>query len=130
MTNNQNSKFQTKINKIFDLEERTLSFAKKVIYVCKELPQNPVNFKLIDQVIRSAGSIGANYREANESLGKKDFIHRLRIARKEAKETLFWLELILEANKEKIHQISLLITECAELRNILSAIINKVENKK
>ncbi|MGB9707505.1 MAG: four helix bundle protein [Microgenomates group bacterium] len=127
MTNNKNSNLT---NKIFDLEERTLIFAKKVIYVCKKLSQNIVNFKLVDQVIRSAGSIGANYREANESLGKKDFIHRLRIARKEAKETSFWLELILEANKENADEINQLITECNQLRNILSAIINKVEDKK
>ncbi len=122
MINNQlpNSKLRK-----FDLEDRTLDFAKEVIHFCKDLSQNTVNFKLIDQIIRSAGSIGANYREANDSLGKKDFIHRLRIARKEAKETVFWLELILEANKDKNQQITKLIGECNELRNILSAIINK-----
>jgi four helix bundle protein len=109
----------------FDLEERTLIFAKKIIRLCKELPNNAVNFKLVDQIIRSAGSIGANYREANESLGKKDFVHRLKIARKEAKETSFWLDLILEANQEKKQSINELIEEANELRNILSAIINK-----
>lgn len=81
-----------------DLEERTLEFSKQVITFCKELPKNTVNFKLIDQLIRSATSIGANYREANDSLGKKDFINRLRIARKEAKETSYWLELVKHSN--------------------------------
>jgi four helix bundle protein len=112
-------------NRKYDLEERTLRFAKGVIGLCKSLPNNTVNFKLVDQLIRSAGSIGANYREANDALGKKDFIHRLRIARKEAKETIFWLELVLEANKDKRKEIDILINECTEIRNILSAIINK-----
>lgn len=109
----------------FDLEDRTLSFAKKIIRICDKLPHSTVNFKLIDQLIRSAGSVGANYREANDSLGKKDFTHRLRIARKEAKETIFWLELVLEQNPELKQEIVILIDECSQLRNILSAIITK-----
>ena len=114
-----------KTEKKFDLEDRTLIFAKQIINFCKNLPNNTINFKLIDQLIRSAGSIGANYREANDSLGKKDFIHRLRIARKESKETIFWLELVKEANKDI--SIDNLIDECCQLRNILSAIIKKVD---
>ena len=116
-------------NKKYDLEDRTLIFAKRIIRVCKELPNNTVNFKLVDQLIRSAGSIGANYREANDSLGKKDFIHRLRIARKEAKETTFWLDLILEANSNFHKEINELIDESKQLRNILSAIITNSESK-
>ena len=115
-----------KTEKKFDLEDRTLIFAKQIINFCKNLTNNTINFKLIDQLIRSAGSIGANYREANDSLGKKDFIHRLRIARKESKETIFWLELVKEANKNI--SIDNLIDECCQLRNILSAIIKKVDN--
>jgi len=115
-----------KTEKKFDLEDRTLIFAKQIINFCKNLPKNTINFKLIDQLIRSAGSIGANYREANDSLGKKDFIHRLRIARKESKETIFWLELVKEANKNI--SIDNLIDECCQLRNILSAIIKKVDD--
>ena len=117
-----------KTEKKFDLEDRTLIFAKQIINFCKNLTNNTINFKLIDQLIRSAGSIGANYREANDSLGKKDFIHRLRIARKESKETIFWLELVKEANKDI--SIDNLIDECCQLRNILSAIIKKVDNNK
>ncbi|MHA1280021.1 MAG: four helix bundle protein [Candidatus Helarchaeota archaeon] len=120
MTNKQT------INRKFDLEERTLEFAKKIIRLCKKLPKNTINFKLINQIIRSAGSIGANYREANDALGKKDFIHRLRISRKEAKETVYWLKLILEANPNLELDTKKLINECEELRNILSAIINKI----
>lgn len=122
MINNQNTKF--------DLEERTLNFAKKIIHLCQSLPNNTVNFKLIDQIIRSAGSVGANYREANDALGKKDFLLRLRISRKESKETLFWLDLISDANPKIEKDISPLTEECVQIRNILSAIINKVDSKK
>lgn len=123
MTNNQSSKRE------FDLEERTLEFAKRVVRMCKELPNNPVNYKLIDQVIRSAGSVGANYREANDALGTKDFLMRLKISRKEAKETHFWLELIMEANPDIRKRIEGLFQEALELKKILSTIIMKLEKK-
>ena len=110
----------------FDLEPRTLTFAKSVLHLCQKLPNNVVDYKLIDQLIRSAGSIGANYREANDALGKKDFANRLRISRKEAKETIFWLELVKEANPNLETEILKLIDECSQLRNIFSSIINKV----
>jgi len=115
----------TKTNKKYDLEDRTLIFSKQVIQLCKKLQKETINFKLIDQLVRAATSIGANYREANDALSKKDFIHRLRISRKEAKETTYWLKLLLEANPNSQKAINSLIKETAELRNILSAIINK-----
>jgi four helix bundle protein len=123
MTNDQSSK------KKFDLEDRTLDFAKRVVRMCKELPTNTVNDKLIDQVIRSAGSVGANYREANDALGTKDFLMRLKISRKEAKETHFWLELIIEANPNLKKRIESLFQESLELKKILSTIITKLQNK-
>ncbi len=112
-----------------DLENRTTEFAKKVIRLCKELPKDTINNRLIDQVIRSSGSVGANYREANEALGKKDFAYRLRIARKECKETTHWLELIHEANQNFEKHMGSLFLECGELRSILSAIIVKAKEK-
>ena len=72
--------------KEFDLERRTTEFGKTIIRLCKSLPRNSMNDRLIGQVVGSAGSIGANYREANDALGKKDFVQRLKIARREAKE--------------------------------------------
>ena len=110
---------------LFDLEERTLNFAKRIVRMCKALPNNTVNFKLIDQIIRSAGSVGANYREANDALGKKDFLMRMKITRKETKETLFWLELIIEANPNLKDRIRELLNESIELKKIFSAIITK-----
>jgi len=120
---------QKQSNHIFDLEDRTLIFTKRVIRLCKELPPSIVNSKLIDQLIRLSGSVGANYREANDSTGKKDFLFRLRISRKESKETVFWLELIIEANDSFRSKTEILIDECTQIRNILSTIINKVEAK-
>jgi four helix bundle protein len=86
-----------------------------------------MNERLVGQVVGSAGSVGANYREANDAIGKKDFSQRLKIARREAKEALHWLELIQEANPERKAPIAELIREGRELKNILSAIIQKVE---
>jgi len=125
MTNNQIQ--EHKQNREFDLEKRTTEFAKVIIRICKSLVRNPMNDRLIGQVVGAAGSIGANYREANDALGKKDFIQRLKIARREAKETLHWLELILEANSNTGCEIKPLIGEAEELKNILSAIIKKSE---
>ena len=121
MQNNQNTK-------TYDLEERTLKFSKAILYLCQKLPRNAINFPLISQIVRSAGSVGANYREANDALGKKDFAHRLKIARKEAKETIYWLELMTEVNLGYKEEMDKLKGECVELRNILSAIINKVSS--
>lgn len=110
----------------FDLEKRTTEFAKAVIRVCKTLPRNPMNDRLVGQEVGASGSVGANYREANDALGKKDLIQRMRIARREAKESHHWLELILEANSNKESDIKPLIREAGELKNILSAIITKL----
>lgn len=84
----------------FDLEERTSEFAKSVINLCKKLPHNAINWELIAQLIRASGSVGANYCEANDALSKKDFSHRIKITRKEAKESYYWLDLLSEANPE------------------------------
>ena len=111
--------------KVYDLEERTLVFSKDVISLCRKLPKNGINLPLISQIVRSATSIGANYREANDSLSKKDSVLRLKIARKEAKETSYWLDILLEAEPKFKLELENLIKECIEIRNILSSIINK-----
>ncbi|HLF19136.1 MAG TPA: four helix bundle protein [Candidatus Omnitrophota bacterium] len=111
----------------FDLEERTTNFAKGVIQLCRELPRDPINDRLMGQVVGSAGSVGANYREANDALGKKDFLQKIKIARREAKETQHWLTLIAEANAAKRTTIVPLIDEVVELKKILSSIAIKLE---
>ncbi|RJO60208.1 four helix bundle protein [candidate division WS5 bacterium] len=112
--------------KTFDLEERTTEFAKQVVRLCKTLPRNPINNRSVNQVVGSSGSVGANYREANDALGKADFINKLRISRREAKETIHWLDILKEANQSCAVEIDRCTKEATELRNILSSIISKV----
>ena len=114
--------------KTYDLEERTYLFALNVRLFIKKIPKTIANIEDGKQVIRSSGSIGANYIEANEKVGEKDLRFRLKIARKEAKETIYWLRLILNSNENiDKEENELLIKEALELRNILSAIINKLK---
>ncbi len=115
------------MNKPYDLEERTLEFAKEIIKLCQKLPQNTINFKLISQLIDASSSVGANYREANERLSRKDFVYRMRITRKECKEGTYWLELLKEANLNFSDEINVFIKESQELRNIFTSIIDKTK---
>ncbi len=85
---------ETAESKLYDLEERTLRFAKKVRLLVKKLPKTIVNIEDGKQLVKASGSVGANYIEANEALSKKDFIMRIKICRKEAKESRYWLRLI------------------------------------
>lgn len=112
--------------KKYDLEDRTYKFALAVALYCKKLPRNISNIEYIKQVIRSSGSPAANYIEANESLSKKDFVMRIKICRKEAKETTLWLKLIINTNAEQFYtEGNKLISEANELKKIFSAILNK-----
>jgi len=116
------NKYETRSTKRYDLEERTLLFAKAVRVYVKELPKNTATYEDSKQVVRSSGLVGANYREANDSLSKKDFVMRIKIARKEAKETIFWLELLsVELAADK------LIDEATQLMKILGSILKGSE---
>lgn len=114
-------------SKPYDLEERTLEFAKGVIGLCKKLSRDIINMKLIGQLVDAAGSVGANYREANEKLSKKDFAYRMKIVKKECKESSYWLELLKETNSKFTEEIGNSIRESQELRNIFTSIINKAK---
>jgi four helix bundle protein len=114
----------------YDLENRTFLFTKNLVLFVKKLPRSITNSEFVKQIVRSAGSVGANYIEANEALSKKDFLMRVKISRKEAKETSYWLRLILETNDEKYAtEGSALLREVEELRKILSAIIEKTSTQ-
>jgi four helix bundle protein len=91
----------------------------------KALPKNSINIMLTGQVLRSGTSMGANYREANETETKKDFNYKIRICRKEAKETIYWLNLIIEANPEFANRIIPLRGEAEELLKIFASISRK-----
>ena len=112
-------------NKIYDLEERTYLFAKDCRLLIVKLPKTISNIEDGKQLVRSSGSVAANYIESNEKLGDKDFKFRLKIARKEAKESVLWLKLLKDLNQPFEVELLILINEAEELRKILSAIINK-----
>lgn len=112
--------------KTYDLEDRTKEFARNVRDFVKKLPKTSGNFEDAKQLVRSSGSVAANYIEANEALSKKDFVMRIKICRKEAKESQLWLDLIdvgesASLNKERVA----LSQESTELMKIMSAIMRK-----
>ena len=120
MINNQNSK------PVYDLEERTFQFAKAVRLFVKKLTKTIANIEDGKQLIKASGSVGANYIEANESLGKKDFLMRIRISREDAKESAYWLRLVQETNElKKADEALRLIQEANELKKIFSSILEK-----
>jgi len=113
-------------SKHYDLEERTFKFAKKCRDFVRKLLRTIANIEYGKQLIRASGSQAANYIEANESLSKKDFAYRIRICRKEAKESCLWLRLCeIGDNKELIREQKELIQEAIELRKIFSSILDK-----
>ncbi len=111
---------------IYDLEERTYQFAKDVRLFVKTLPKTIANIEDGKQIIKASGSVGANYIEANEALSKKDFKMRIKICRKEAKESAYWLRLINETNNLKnANDAKSLMQEANELKKIFSSILEK-----
>ena len=119
MTEMQNSKQ-------YDLEERTFEFAKRTREFVKKLARTTGNFEDGKQLIRSSGSVGANYIEANESLSKKDFVMRIKICRKEAKESELWFKLIEIGDSDILeNERGNLIREAVELRKIFGSILEK-----
>jgi len=119
---------QKERTKQYDLEDRTLAFAKKVRAFVRELPKTLPNIEDARQLINSSGSVGANYIEANESLSRKDFTMRIKICRKESKESRYWLRLIeTEGDREQEKERCCLEQEAMELTNIFGSILSKSE---
>src|SRR4030095_143652 len=112
--------------KPYDLEERTAVFAERSRAFVKRLPRTIGNVEDAKQFIRASGSIGANYIEANESIGKKDFVMKIKTCRREAKESSYWLRL-LDCNGELDSARAKLLTEARELTSIFGAIVRKTE---
>ena len=110
---------------MYDLERRLFEFNKSILKLVAKLPSNKINDVYISQIVRSSSSVGANYIEANEAESKKDFRYRISIARKEAKETSYWLNLLLETNPLLKDDLDVNIDEVTQLRKILAAIYTK-----
>ncbi|HYG16735.1 MAG TPA: four helix bundle protein [Bacteroidia bacterium] len=113
--------------KKYDLEDRTLAFSKSIRDFIKTCPKSVTNTVYMRQLARSSSSVGANYIEANDSIGAKDKLMRIRICRKEAKESVYWLKLIDTNNDNDVNR-SELIKEANELMLILGAILKKLSN--
>ncbi len=113
-------------NRPYDLEERTFLFAKETREFVKKLPKTAGNLEDVRQLIRSSGSVGANYIEANESVSKKDFLLRIKTCRKESKESAYWLRLLDMGGSAESESIrGRLLSEARELMNIFAAILRK-----
>lgn len=110
------------------LEERFLCFAQRVRDFCHQLKWNVINLEYIKQLVRSSGSVGANYIEASDDLGKQDERMKIRISRREAKESQYWLSLIQTYDCSGLEQERLvLIDEAGQITRILSAILLKLQ---
>ncbi len=117
MTKYQNSK-------LYDLEDRTFEFSKRINNFSRKVLKDIVHFEILKQLIRAAGSVGANYIEANEALSRKDFLMRIKICRKEIKEARYWLRLT-EPQEEVIPLRDDLLQESTELMKIFGSIVEK-----
>jgi four helix bundle protein len=110
-----------------ELEDRFHTYAKSVRDFCRKVKWDIINREYVKQVIRSSGSINANYTEASDDLGKADEKMKIKISRREVKETIHWLDLILTDNNPELEsEKAVLINEGEQIRKILSAIINKL----
>ncbi|KKQ54375.1 MAG: hypothetical protein US74_C0050G0008 [Parcubacteria group bacterium GW2011_GWA2_38_13] len=113
-------------NNKYNLEARCLQFAKSARDYIHKLPPTITNIEYGKQLTRSSGSMGANYIEANESLSRKDFSMRIKISKKESKESIYWLELIQSFQKYEQEKI-VLIQEATELMKIFGSISEKTK---
>jgi four helix bundle protein len=112
--------------KIYDLEERTVLYAERIRDFCSTLPKNEANNEFIPQLIRAGSSPGSNYIEANESIGDKDFLMKIKVCRREAKESSYWLRLVITNNTvDAENERSALRQEAKELVLIFTSIIRK-----
>lgn len=114
-----------------DFKKRCFYFSLDILQLAEKLRNPRINWSLIDQLIRSATSIGANIVEGGYAKSKKDFLNFFQIALKSAAETLYWLALLREINTNSKDEINKAINECVEIRKIITTIIlNTKSNSK
>lgn len=113
----------------YDLENRTMQFSKKIIEFCRSISSDAVTLPMISQLVRSGTSVGANYKEANSASSKKDFRNKVYIVKKEAEETLYWLELFATADSSSIKESRLLWKECKEIVLIFGKILSSLNKQ-
>lgn len=129
MTNKQ-ILFSRKLeNKQIDIHERIYQFVLRVLRLLNSLPKTQINLNILDQCGRSVTSVGANDQEADACESKRDFLAKYAIAKKELKETNYWLRLIYDTNPALRERMASLLKEGQELLMIISSIIIKTKNK-
>jgi len=129
MTNDQQNPNLINPKQKYDLEERTAKFAEAIVDFSRKLPQDTITRPLISQAVRSGTSIGANYSEADEASSKKDFLNKIAIAKKETKETKYWLRIIAHTLPQFKEEARILWQEAQELNLIFAAIIRNSKKK-
>jgi len=123
----QHQNSNTQSEKPYDLEDRSQIFAQRCRRFVRTLPRDVTYSEDGKQLVRSSGSVAANYIEANEAISKKDCIHRMRISRKEAKESYMWLKILdLHRDSKQDEERKSLQQEALELTRIFSSIITKL----
>ena len=113
----------------YDLEERTAVFGEKVIRFCRNIRNNPVTTPVVNQLVRSATSIGANYMEANGASSRRDFRNKIFICKKEAQETKHWLRMLVQCIDKEDNDIMTLRKECHELTLIFQKITMSLKQR-
>jgi four helix bundle protein len=106
----------------YPLEERTARFAEDIMILCKKVKKTSLNLPILEQLIRSATSIGANYMEANGASSKKDFRNKIFICKKESMETKYWLRILAKSESSTIDECRRLWSEVHQLTLIFSKI--------
>ena len=116
----------TELHKKYDLEDRTVKFGELVIDFCKKIKQDNVSVPIINQLVRSGTSIGANYTEANSASSRKDFKNKIYICKKEAQETRYWLKMMKRCSRDDEDNMDKLSQECQELILIFGKILSSL----
>lgn len=114
---------QVKVEKVFDIKQRTFQFGVRIVRLVGKLPRTVAGIEVGRQLVRAGTSVGSNTEEADGGVSRKDFVNHIRIARKEAKESRYWLNMIAAAGLLDDPEIGALTAEAGELVRILSGIV-------
>jgi len=114
--------------KTIDITDRTFDFGVRIVKLVNQMPRTPAGFSIGGQTIRSGTSIGANIQEAQSAHSRKEFIYKMNIALNEARETEYWLKIIIQVDMLNTSVVKALIIENEEIIKILSTIIKKTKS--
>lgn len=123
-----NSELRMKEKKKIDITDRTFKFGVEIVILASKLPKTPAGFRIGSQIVGSGTSIGANTQEAQSASSKKDFIYKMNIALREARETKYWLMIIVSAKLLPVKVIERHLNENEEIIKILASIIKNTKS--